>query len=404
MDTVCHVITKLELGGAQEVALFTVSHLDRARFRPVLVTGPDGLLTAEAKAMSGVDVHVLSPLRREIRPLHDLLAVIQLVRLFRKLRPAIVHTHSSKAGILGRWAAWFARVPVVVHTVHGYGVTPQQPAWLRKMLIGLERLTGRVTTHWVAVSKADIQQGLRWALFTRDRVSLVRPGIDPRMFSTALSDSQRTCLRAEVGVQDGEWLVGTVACLKPQKAPLDFVAVAERVCRRLPSVRFVLVGDGELREPVEAAIRKAGLQERLRLLGWRRDIPALMQALDVFLLTSHWEGLPRVLLEARASGLPVVATRVGGSEEAIVEGEHGWLCRAGDVDGLAQLVCSVLEDGGRRSRLRVRRDPLPQEFEIHEMVRQYEGLYGRLRSGMWSSDIQARTGDTHNAAFARRKP
>jgi len=404
VDTVCHVITKLELGGAQEVALFTVSHLDRARFRPVLVTGPDGLLTGEAKALSGVDVHVLPPIRREIRPLHDLLVVIQLVRLFRKLRPAIVHTHSSKAGILGRWAAWFARVPVVVHTIHGYGVTPRQPAWLRKMLIGLERLTGRVTTHWVAVSKADIEQGLRWELFTRDRVSLVRPGIDPRPFSTALSDSQRTRLRAEMGVQDGEWLVGTVACLKPQKAPLDFVAVAARVCRRFPSVRFVLVGDGELREPVEAAIRKAGLQERLRLLGWRRDIPALMQALDVFLLTSHWEGLPRVLLEARASGLPVVATRVGGSEEAIVEGEHGWLCRAGDVDGLAQLVCRILEDGGRRSRLRVCRDPLPQEFEIHEMVRQYEGLYGRLRSGMWSSDVQARTGDTHNAAFARRKP
>lgn len=203
MDTVCHVITKLELGGAQEVALFTVSHLDRARFRPVLVTGPDGLLTGEAKALSGVDVHVLPPIRREIRPLHDLLVVIQLVRLFRKLRPAIVHTHSSKAGILGRWAAWFARVPVVVHTIHGYGVTPRQPAWLRKMLIGLERLTGRVTTHWVAVSKADIEQGLRWELFTRDRVSLVRPGIDPRPFSTALSDSQRTRLRAEMGVQDG---------------------------------------------------------------------------------------------------------------------------------------------------------------------------------------------------------
>ncbi|MEW6247490.1 MAG: glycosyltransferase family 4 protein [Nitrospirota bacterium] len=404
MDTVCHVITKLELGGAQEVALFTVSHLDRARFRPALVTGPDGLLTAEAKALSGVDVQVLPPLRREIRPLHDLLALIQLVRLFRKLRPTIVHTHSSKAGILGRWAAWFARVPVVVHTVHGYGVTPRQPAWLRKMLVGLERFTGRVTTHWVAVSKADIEQGLRWGLFTRERVSLVRPGIDPRPFSTALSDSQRHRLRAEVGVQDGELLVGTVACLKPQKAPLDFVAVAARVCRRLPSVRFVLVGDGELREPVEAAIRKAGLQERLRLLGWRRDVPALMQALDVFLLTSHWEGLPRVLLEARASGLPVVATRVGGSEEAIVEGEHGWLCRAGDVDGMAQRVCRVLEDAGRRSRLRVRRDPLPQEFEIHEMVRQYEALYGQLRPGSWSCGVEAQNDTTRNPSFVRRKP
>ncbi|WP_447860128.1 glycosyltransferase family 4 protein [Nitrospira calida] len=404
MDTVCHVITKLELGGAQEVALFTVSHLDRARFRPALVTGPDGLLTEEAKALPGVEVQVLPPLRREIRPVHDLLALIQLIRLFRRLRPTIVHTHSSKAGILGRWAAWFARVPVIVHTVHGYGITPRQPAWLRAVLVGVERLTGLVTTHWVAVSRADIDQGLRWGLFPRERVSLVRPGIDPRPFSTALSDAQRTRLRAELGVHGGELVVGTVACLKPQKAPLDFVAVAARVCCRFPSVRFVLAGDGELREPVEAAVRQAGLQERLRLLGWRRDIPALLQALDVFVLTSHWEGLPRVLLEARASGLPVVATRVGGAAEAIVEGEHGWLCPPGDVEGLAERVCHVLEDAGQRARLRASRDSLPKEFEIREMLRQYEALYERLQLGLWSPDFQVRRGEAQDADVARRNP
>ncbi len=403
MDTVCHVITKLELGGAQEVALFTVSHLDRARFRPVLVTGPDGLLTEEAKALPGVEVQVLPPLRREIRPVHDLLALIQLVRLLRKLRPTIVHTHSSKAGILGRWAAWFARVPVIMHTVHGYGITPRQPPWLRALLVGVERLTGLVTTHWVVVSHADLERGLRWGLFSRERVSLVRPGIDPGPFSTTLSEARRARLRAELGVCDGELVVGTVACLKPQKAPLDFVAVAARVCRRLPSVRFVLVGDGELRESVEVAIRQAGLQERLRLLGWRRDIPALLQALDVFLLTSHWEGLPRVLLEARASGLPVVATRVGGAAEAIVEGEHGWLCPPGDVEGLAERVCRVLEDAGQRARFRASRDPLPKEFEIREMVRQYEALYERLRLGLQSPGFQAWRGDMQEADRARRK-
>lgn len=402
--TVIHVITKLELGGAQEVALFAVAHLDRARFRPILVTGSGGLLTAEAKALPDVDVHVLPSLLREIRPFHDLLATIQLVRLLRKLRPTIVHTHSSKAGILGRWAAWFARVPVIVHTVHGYGITPQQPAWLRTVLVWLERFTGRVTTHWVTVSKADIERGLRWGLFANEHVSLIRPGIDPRPFSVRLAAAQRNRLRAELGAQEGELLVGMVACLKPQKAPLDFVAVAARVSQWIPEARFVLVGDGELRGTVEEAVRRAGLQDRFGMLGWRRDIPAVMQALDVFLLTSHWEGLPRVLLESRASGLPVVATRVGGSAEAIVEEEHGWLCRAGDVDGLAERVCRALEDAALRARIRARRDSLPREFEIHEMVRQYEALYERLRLGRWSPGTEGRAGDARSVAFARRKP
>ena len=169
-----------------------------------------------------------------------------------------------------------------------------------------------------------------------------------------------------------------VACLKPQKAPLDFVKVAADVCARLPSARFVLVGDGELRNAVEKQIRDARLEDRVRIVGWRRDIPAVMRALDVFLLTSLWEGLARVLLEARASRLPVVATKAGGAAEVIVEGTHGWLCEPGDVGGLAERVCRALNGAPLRHRVDRNGDDLPAEFEIHEMVKQYEQLYGKL--------------------------
>ncbi|MDH4188463.1 MAG: glycosyltransferase, partial [Nitrospira sp.] len=120
METVCHVITKLELGGAQEVALYAVSHLDPGRFRPLLVAGSGGLLTDEAKSLPGVNVHILSSLARRVHVMADVVALVDLIRLFRRLRPTIVHTHSSKAGILGRWAAWCAGVPVIIHTIHGY--------------------------------------------------------------------------------------------------------------------------------------------------------------------------------------------------------------------------------------------------------------------------------------------
>lgn len=378
MHTVCHIITKLELGGAQEVALFTVAHLDPTRFRPVLVTGPGGMLTEEARALPGVEVVIVPSLAREIRPFRDLWALVVLARLLRKVRPAIVHTHSSKAGILGRWAAWLAGVPAIIHTIHGFGITPSQPAWLRHLLVGVERLTSLVTTHWVAVAQADIEAGLGWGLFVRSGVSLIRPGIDPGPFQASISASDQERVRAELGAGPTDALVGMVACLKPQKAPLDFVRVAERVCAQRPSARFALVGDGELRAPVERRIREAGLEDRVRLVGWRRDIPAVMRALDVLLLTSHWEGLARVLLEARASGLPVVATNVGGAGEAIVEGTHGWLCEPGDVDAAADRVCRVLSGGGRSEGMGRTGGDVPGEFDIHQMVKQYEELYGKL--------------------------
>ena len=382
METVCHVITKLELGGAQEVALYAVSHLDRSKFRPLLVTGPGGLLTDEAKTLPGVDVHILSSLARRVHALADLMAFVELIRLFRRLRPTIVHTHSSKAGILGRWAAWCARVPVIVHTIHGYGITPAQPPWLRRILILLERMTGWVTTHWIAVAQADIEKGIEWGLFDRTQVSLVRPGIDPRPFQTAIDATLRQTLREEFGAGPADCLVGTVACLKPQKAPEDFVAVAKQVCEVVPEARFVLIGDGDLRLRIESLITQSGLHNRLHLAGWRRDIPIAMKAFDAFLLTSHWEGLPRVLLEARTIGLPVVATRVGGVEEVIVQGRHGWLSDAGDIAGLSAQLIQVLQGRGIHPHGRSQPvEALPKEFHLEEMVKQYESLYDRLLGG-----------------------
>jgi glycosyltransferase involved in cell wall biosynthesis len=383
LPVVCHIITKLELGGAQEVALFTLAHLERARYRPALITGPGGLLMDDARSLGDVEIMIADRLDRPIRPLQDLLALMQLIRLLRQVRPAIVHTHSSKAGILGRWAAWFAGVRVIVHTVHGYGVTPDQPRWMRRLLLTVERITGLITSHWVAVAQINLKEGIRWGLFDCRNASHIPPGIDPRVFQVRRSAGDRNRLRTELGANSGEHLVGMVACLKPQKAPQDFVEVAARVCARMPSVQFVLIGDGELRESVEEHIRTAGLAARVRLVGWRRDIPAVMHALDLLLLTSHWEGLARVLLEARAAGTPVVATRVGGAAEAVMDAHHGWLCEKGDVENLASRVCEVLRaDRAGPSA------PFPEEFDIRQMLKQYQNLYDKLLTGPISQDVR----------------
>jgi len=377
--TICHIVTKLELGGAQFTTLFTVAHLDRVRFRPILITGEPGLLDDEARKLEGVEFYQVPSLVRLIRPWRDLRAFVELTRLLKSLKPAIVHTHSSKAGILGRWAAWLAGVPIIIHTIHGYGITPAQPRWLQFLLIGLERLTGLITTRWILVSEADAVKGLRWKLFRQGAFMVIRPGADTRVFQgSRLPISDTGEFRAECGVGSEHLLVGTVAPLKPQKAPQDFVAVAARVCARVPAARFVWVGDGELRPGVEAAIRRAGLEGRIRLAGWRRDIPDVMRAMDVFLLTSHWEGLPQVLLQARANCVPIVATRAGGSAEAFVEGKHGWLCDPGDIEALAAQVIRLLMDSAERERMRRNGGHIPNEFNMWAALRKREQLYAML--------------------------
>lgn len=380
VETVCHVITKLELGGAQEVALYAVSHLDRKKFRPVLIAGPGGFLTEEARRLPGVQTIIVPSLGRQIHAISDLFALFHLIILFRRLCPAIVHTHSSKAGILGRWAAWLARVPVIIHTVHGFGITPSQPVWLRRILIMLERMTGWITTHWITVAQIDAQTGRQWQLFDSN-VSVIRPGIDPRPFQQPLEPSVRNKLREEFGAGSDDYLIGTVACLKPQKAPEDVVAVAKLVCAHIPRARFVVIGDGERRSSIEALIRRYGLQDRVRLAGWRRDVDRAMNSFDALLLTSHWEGFPRVVLEAASAGLPIVATRVGGVEEVIGHGCDIRLYEAGDIDGLAREVETLVresENGGQRAS--GVKGELPKEFHIEDMVKQYQSLYDKLRS------------------------
>jgi len=377
METVCHVITKLELGGAQEIALHLVSHLDPAKYRLVLATGPGGLLDEDARAVRGLEVILLSWLGRPVHFFGDFAALIELILLFRRVRPTIVHTHSSKAGILGRWAAWFAGVPIVVHTVHGFGITPGQSPMVRWLFTWLERMTGWITTYWIAVAQVDIDRGRRWGLFEKN-VSLIRPGIDPGPFELPSDEPDRAAMRCEFGAGPDHWLIGTVACLKPQKAPEHFMAVAKNVCDRLPQARFVLIGDGELRQAVESLIGRYGLEGRVRLAGWRRDIPASMKAMDAFVLTSRWEGLPRVILEARATGLSIVATNVGGVGEAMATHRSGIVVEDGDVASLSASLIQLYRQG-REPRENVRRaGSLPLEFHIDHMVHQYETLYADL--------------------------
>ena len=374
--TVCHIITKLELGGAQQNTLFTVSHLDASRFRAVLITGEPGMLDQDAKALPGVDVYQVPTMVRPLRPWRDLRALVFLTVLLRTMKPTIVHTHSSKAGVLGRLAAWFAGVPIIIHAIHGFGFTRYQHPLLRHLLLSVERIMARITTRFFAVSEANCRQGVTLRLFPADRCTVIRSGIDLAAFRHIRVDAPQK--KRELGLEPSGPVVGMIAPFKPQKAPVDFVRMADLVHRIRPDVQFLLVGDGELREAVEAEREERGLSTVLRLAGWRRDIPGIMRCLDVLVLTSLWEGLPRVYLEALASGVPVVGTRVGGAAEVVREGFTGFLTEPGDVRALAERVLHVLAHPEEAKRMGRNGQALPLEFDIHEMVRQQEREYDTL--------------------------
>jgi len=375
--SVAHIITKLELGGAQQNTLFTVSHLDRTRFHPILMTGGEpGLLDREAASVPTVEFYRVASLIRPVSPLADLLALIRLTRLLAGLKPTIVHTHSSKAGIVGRLAAKLAGVPIIIHSIHGFGFTPAQGPMVRRFLVVVERLVARVTTRFIAVSEANRKQGVDMGLFTMDRCVVIRSGIDVERFRT--TKVHRESKRRELGLDPTRPVVGMIAPFKPQKAPLDFVRVVALVHEVKPDTQFLLVGDGELRSAIETEIAQSGLTGLVHLTGWRRDIPEIIRCLDVFVLTSRWEGLPRVYLEARASGVPAVGTNVDGASEAVQDGVNGYLAEPGDVRTMAERVLHLLAHPDEAARMGQNGMALPDEFDIRRMVLRQEEEYERL--------------------------
>ena len=378
--TVVHIITKLELGGAQQNTLFTVANLERRKYEPVLISGTEGILVEDAKKLKDVKVYLVPELVREIRPLKDAISFLKIRRILKELKKPfsniIVHTHSSKAGILGRWAARVAGINLIIHSVHGFSFNDYQPSFLRAFYIFTERVTSLVTTRFIAVSKSNIGKGVAERIFSKDKAVLIRSGIDIREFQEVKGDRMKK--KEELGADARCPLVAMIACFKTQKSPLDFVKIARIVSDNIAAIRFLLVGDGVLRSEIEELIKKLGMEDKIFLLGWRNDIPGILSCIDVLVLTSLWEGLPRVFPQAMASGVPVVATEVDGAPEAIKNGINGYLLPPKDINAMAEKVIYLIRHPEKAQEMGEKGKGLVAEFDIWKMLAQQEELYASL--------------------------
>jgi glycosyltransferase involved in cell wall biosynthesis len=336
---VIHVITRLIAGGAQENTLLSCRALED-RYDVTLVTGPpeglEGSLVEEAKGR-GIRTIVLPELVRPVCPPRDAEALRRLAGLFRGEHPDIVHTHSSKAGILGRAAAWEAGVPIIVHTNHGLPFYAGQPLPVRAAWWTLERLAGAVTDGVVCVGEEMKRQSIAARLGPPELFEVIRSGIEAEPFLSAKGD------RARLGIPEEVPVLGVVSRMARHKGQRFLVEAAP------PGTHLLFVGDGEERRHLERQVADRGV--RATFVGHVRpaEVPALIASMDVLVHPSLWEGLPRAAVQALLVGRPVVAFDCDGAREIVTEGVTGRLVAPGSVSGLRSAIEGLLSlpDRGR---------------------------------------------------------
>ena len=380
---IVHVITRMILGGAQENTLLTCRGLhEDPDYEVTLVTGPalgpEGELLSEAERI-GLRVIVVPELRREIHPGRDWRSVRALRRLLRDIQPQIVHTHSSKAGILGRYAAHAERVPAVVHTIHGLPFHPYETWWRNALYIRFERRAAKWSDKIVSVADAMTDQAVAAGVASREKFTTIYSGMDTEAFLTC--DWQRRAMRHRLGFGEGDFVIGKVARLFELKGYEYVIEAARKIVDAHPEVRFLFVGDGILREKLEAQAERLGVRDRILFAGLvpASQVPAYLSAMDALVHASLREGLARVLPQALLADKPAVSFDVDGAREVVVDGETGRLVEPKSVEGLVEALCDLIEHPDVAQSMAQRgRERCRGRFRWQTMVAQLDQLYREL--------------------------
>lgn len=372
---IVHIITRLDFGSAELSTLYAVQNLNRSLFETHLITGPGGALDEAAEKLPDVSLQYCGELSREVRPLADLDAFDSLRTMLKELKPDIVHTHRSKAGIVGRLAAGAAGVPFLIHTYHGFGFHKFQPEGAYRLTLALDREANRRSNHLVFVSDENWKEARQLDLLQQCSSSLIRAGVEVEPLLQAKPDE---AFRKNLGMPDKGKIVGMIASLKPQKDPLTFVEAAALVARKSRSARFVLFGDGELADAVARRASKILRPTNFARAGWTDNVPEVLANLDALVVPSIWEGLPRIIPQATIAGVPVVASAVDGIREVVFEGRNGLLAEPQNAEDFAGKILKVLDDDFHVDEEFSRQ--IQHDYDIREMVRHLEALYLQVAS------------------------
>jgi glycosyltransferase involved in cell wall biosynthesis len=385
---VIHIITRLDMGGSAQEALFTAINLDPHNYIATLIKGStieslmtedeikqieNQLVTAEKH---GIKVINLPSLVRRISPFNDIRAFISIFRILQRSKPDIVHTHTSKAGGLGRLAAWLARVPVIIHKPHGHVFYGHFRPLQSRFFLLVERLLGRITHHLIALTPHERNDYLGLSVSKPNNTSVIHSGVDLVRFQKG--KKRRSRKRKELGIPSDSLVVGFVGWLLPIKGVNFLIQAMAGVVKNHPKGLLVLVGKGEDERKLKKQAKNLGLTDKVLFLGWRPDVDEIMGCFDVFVLPSLNEGMGRVLVEAMAVGLPIVASRVGGIPDLVKDGKNGYLVPPADSAALEGAISDLFQDNAKRKRLGKAGKKMCRPYSTEAMVEQINNLYARL--------------------------
>ncbi len=382
---VIHMITRLDSGGSAQNTLLTALGHDRSRFDPLVVAGETGRWDDQGGAKAteenrvrlreaGVRCHVLPTLTREVNPTKDLRTLWWLLMFLRRERPVIVHTHTSKAGVLGRLAARLTGTPVVVHTPHGhvyYGHFGRFVSWL---VLQSERLLARWTSQMIALTESERDEHLSCGVGRADRFAVVPSGIDLERFRRVAGGIG--CRPEGFNCPLDAVVVGSVGWLTPVKGHRFLVEAVARLKPSQPRLHTVIVASGGLRAELERLACDRGVKDSVLFLGERKDVPHCLAAMDIFVLPSLNEGMGRALIEAMAAGRPVIATRVGGVPAIVEDRRTGLLVPPGDAAALAAAIDELLRRPEWAKELgTAAQQSIGERFGIRAMVQAVDAVY-----------------------------
>ena len=368
-------------GGLLTYMRWLASGLDLSRFHLTFVCLSEGSAELAAELACPPEITTISwPMNRfKINPLTDMLVILRLFRLLRSQKFDLIHAHGSKAGFLARVAAFGSGIPVV-YSPHGFAFDAGNVSSSVGSLYALvEKIMARFTAQIITVSDAERKSALARGIGGPDLFTTIHSGIDVKQFELAVD---RDSLHHILDVPVDAALIGTVGRLNQQKAPFDFVRLVALIQQSCENIYFIWIGDGDLKEQALNLARQLGVETKIRFVGSRSDVIPLLRGMDCFVLTSHWEAFPIVILEAMASQLPIVASDLPGVREAVEDGFSGYLCPIGDLEAMKAAIERITSDPNLAAQLGTNgRKRILQSFTREQMMQNLESTYVQIQSG-----------------------
>ncbi len=380
---VLHIITLFNVGGATENTIFTVAGLIKKGYKVEIITGSNSSVEGSMHEITErlkIPVHTFPNLRRKISPLWDLVITFQLFKFIKKNKFDIVHTHSAKAGVVGRIAAWLAKTPIVIHHNHGNPFHRFQNWFVRELFKSIEKFASLFCIKIVSVTHTIVDEMVANKIAPREKFRVIRSGFDVENFMNYDTTNDNNT-REKYGLSGNDIVLGNIGRLSVLKGHIYLLQAFEKVSRQLSNAKLVLVGDGEIKDELTKFISERNLSNKVIFTGlvWPKEIPSIISVLDVVVHTALLEGLPRVFAQSMLMGKPVVAFDLDGAHEVIMDGKNGYLIEPMNIDMLADKILDLISDISKARKFgEFAKNNISDDFSIQTMVDNIDRLYQEL--------------------------